>query len=213
MTNDIKYFYLHDPTTANLNKHSTVRYSSPRVLTIARRLNTKGTKVHYQFSMSMPPRRTEPRFDYMEHEGDMFSKSRGRTIAEGRLLNKPFKASMTEFEAPLTSVLKHAASNEQLPHTARRLIKTYLKNQSKRKLSVEVTTFTKGGKVRNMVEVEMLSAEDIASNAKNGTKSTPATSKGSVPEIVDVKLSDIQDTFREAEYQGDRVIPSDRVAY
>jgi len=67
-------------------------------------------------------------------DGDTFSKDIGRTIATGRLDAKPFRVAVSEDQgsernSPLMTVLCHAATNEKIPHSARREILRYLKER------------------------------------------------------------------------------------
>ncbi|MFA6049965.1 MAG: hypothetical protein WC761_02105 [Candidatus Paceibacterota bacterium] len=129
MSDDIKYFYLRDPKIKSRGGEK--RLATDRVLTVARKLGKNGNKVHYQVSLCTPVMKWMPDGAVVTPRGDMYSKALGREIAVGRLKSKPFKASIADSDgvdgSPFRAVLESISTNTAIPHTARKMVKDYLK--------------------------------------------------------------------------------------
>lgn len=101
----IKYAYVRDSENPD------------RVLTIARKWGRKGNKIHYGFALCRP-------------DADQFRKDIGRTIACGRLLNKPLKVRPEGEGLVLRSVMRDIATAETTPRIVRKIAQDWLVNES-----------------------------------------------------------------------------------
>lgn len=72
---DVRYFYLRDPK------------NQKRSMCVVRKLDRETDTVHFQFSCNHPTLR---KGGVVLDKGDVYSKKKGRMIAEGRLMKDPF---------------------------------------------------------------------------------------------------------------------------
>ncbi len=98
---NIKYTYIRDLDDDN------------RVLTIARRWGKNGNKIHYGYALCRP-------------DTDQFRKDIGRTIASGRMSEKPSKVLVEQKDRVLRSVMLDILENNTTPKIVRKIAKEWL---------------------------------------------------------------------------------------
>lgn len=99
--NNIKYTYIRDVEDDN------------RVLTIARKWGTTGNNIQYGYAVCRP-------------DADQFRKDIGRTIACGRMMEKPLEVLVNEDNRVLNSVMRDIFENQTTPRIVRKIVEQWL---------------------------------------------------------------------------------------